>query len=558
MKNSFVELNARERAIALLNSDTAKEIVGPFDGIMSPHLLPQGIVPQSDDGVVIMQGTIGDYSAVVISLEGAFQGGGIGEVNGAKIAGSLEQVLKDNQKGKKVYPIIIFDTGGVRLQEANYGLLSISEIQNMIIALRTFVPVIGIVPGLVGSFGGMSITAALASYLITTNLARVGLNGPEVVEQEAGVREFDSSDKMLIWDTIGVNQKAKTGLVDEVVEDNIETIIGRIESVIQNPPTDFRSRKMDQFLSLFNTIDFNESITPQQYAELFAKHNTSDVAIELAKEGQEPQSAGRGYTWFSKLTGIQNPTTNISSVIAADVEQDGELRRYLAVVPDKNNRFYRVQKGEVGLQEGMILAKYIWQAIEEDKDKAHKRPLILVIDVPSQAYGYKEELMGIHLALACSVDAYATARQAGHPVIGLIVGNAISGAFLAHGLQSNRLIALNDSAINVQAMSKESAARVTLRTIEELEKATEKVPAMAYDINNFQKLGALYQLVNGINADNPSDDDVNQLLEEVRKTLKSLPTTERQFEFRYTNPQAIEFGRIATNLVRNRLDQTWQ
>ncbi|MCQ4955046.1 biotin-independent malonate decarboxylase subunit gamma, partial [Holdemania filiformis] len=69
---------------------------------------------------------------------------------------------------------------------------------------------------------------------------------------------------------------------------------------------------------------------------------------------------------------------------------------------------------------------------EEDKDKKVKRPIIVVIDVPSQAYGYNEELIGIHVALANSAAAYAKLRQAGHPVIGLIAGNAISGAFLAH------------------------------------------------------------------------------------------------------------------------------
>lgn len=52
-----------------------------------------------------------------------------------------------------------------------------------------------------------------------------------------------------------------------------------------------------------------------------------------------------------------------------------------------------------------------------------------MIDVPSQAYGYNEELIGIHVALANSAAAYAKLRQAGHPVIGLIAGNAISGAF---------------------------------------------------------------------------------------------------------------------------------
>ncbi len=63
-----------------------------------------------------------------------------------------------------------------------------------------------------------------------------------------------------------------------------------------------------------------------------------------------------------------------------------------------------------------------------------------------------------------------------------IAGNAISGAFLAHGLQSSRLIALNSSNITVQAMSKESASRVTKRSIAAIEAAAEKVPSIAYDI----------------------------------------------------------------------------
>jgi len=70
---------------------------------------------------------------------------------------------------------------GANLQEANYGLLSIAEIGNLIVAIKSYVPVIGLVPGRVGSFGGMSITSALMSYLIATKKARIGLNGPEDV-----------------------------------------------------------------------------------------------------------------------------------------------------------------------------------------------------------------------------------------------------------------------------------------------------------------------------------------------------------------------------------------
>ncbi|OYQ81363.1 biotin-independent malonate decarboxylase subunit beta [Ignatzschineria sp. F8392] len=560
MRNSFVELNGRERAIALLDAGSATEFLDPYDGIMSPYLLPQGIVPQSDDGVILMRGQLQGREALVISLEGHFQGGGIGEVGGAKISAALEKVLNENRAGKKIYPILILDTGGVRLQEANYGLLSISEIQNMIVALREYVSVIGLVPGLVGSFGGMSITSALTSYLIATNRARVGLNGPEVIEQEAGVREFDSSDQALIWDTIGVNQKAKTGLVDEVVTDDVATIIATIEKVIENPPTEYRSRQLDRFLKILEEVDFSHPLTPEAYAKQYQKsiQEIKTYRFPLVTEGASAESDSRGYHWFSQLTGIKNPHSEIPSVLAADVVQNGQMRRYLAIVPNRENRFYRVRNGEVGLQEGFVLAKQIWEVIEADRESENKRPIIMVIDVPSQAYGYKEELIGIHLALAASVDAYATARQLGHPVIGVIVGNAISGAFLAHGLQSNRLIALDDPKINVQAMSKASAARVTMRTIEEIDAAAAKVPAIAYDIESFQKLGALYQLLEVSHADQPTEVDVALLLKAITESIASLSPDERDLSFRYKNREATSFGRVETNRVRARLEEVWR
>ncbi len=56
---------------------------------------------------------------MALSIEGAFQGGSIGEVSGAKIAGALELALRDCEAGQPVWPILLLETGGVRLQEAN-------------------------------------------------------------------------------------------------------------------------------------------------------------------------------------------------------------------------------------------------------------------------------------------------------------------------------------------------------------------------------------------------------------------------------------------------------
>ena len=191
----------------------------------------------------------------------------------------------------------------------------------------------------------------------------------------------------------------------------------------------------------------------------------------------------RGQLWLETLVPNAKRIEGLCpSVQAADGELNGETARFIAVVPDANNHYPRAAKGEVGLLEGWTLAKVVSETIAADADKAVKRPIVAVIDVPSQAYGRREEGFGIHQALAGAAAAYANARLAGHPVIGLIVGKAMSGAFLAHGYQANRLIAFNDKGVLIHAMGKESAARITLRTVDALEKLAATIPPMAYDI----------------------------------------------------------------------------
>lgn len=399
----------------------------------------------------------------------------------------------------------------------------------------------------------MSITSAILSYLITTSKARIALNGPEVIEQEAGVREFDSSDKNLIWDTLGTRQRVETGIADEVVDDDVSAIKDAINNAIEQNKDAHRTDQADFYLSLLDEIDFAQPLNTKQYRDLYSKNKATKHVVNKATASQQAKTKSRGRLWFEKLTGIENAESNYPTVLHA--EKDG--KEYIAIVPDENNRFPRVRKGEVGLQEGFLVAEIVNKIVDEDKDKKEKRPLILVVDVPSQAYGYKEELIGIHISLASAAAAYAKARQAGHPVIAFIPGDAVSGGFLAHGLQSNRIIALADDSITIQAMSKASAARITQRTIAELEEATKHVPAMAYDIHNYEKLGALYKLVQDVSswdANENAAEEIKTVIDEAIESTKNQPT---DLHFRYETPIAVESGRQATNKMRKTVFEQW-
>ncbi|MFM1654100.1 biotin-independent malonate decarboxylase subunit beta [Brevibacillus sp. B_LB10_24] len=560
-RESFVELDARERARAVLDEGSFRELLGPFDRMESPHLETQGIVPQSDDGVVVARGKIAGQPAVVISIEGKFQGGGIGEVAGAKIAGALELAQKDNENGVSTRPVLLFDTGGVRLQEANYGLLSIAEIQAAIVALRRHVPVVGVIPGKIGSFGGMSITAGLLSALIMTREGRLGLNGPEVIEQEAGIEEFDSADRQLIWNTIGGAQRVTTGFADELAADDVTAIAEAIQAVfakgVRETP---RSSQVGLYRSLLQAVDPAQPLHPERFREIWqerqdAGEKTSRKAAER-DYGNKPPSRGR--TWFHMLTGGCEPIGgDVPSVLCADGSLGGERVRYIAVVPDPDSRFPRARQGEVGLEEGWAIAEYIRQAIEADR-AGERRAIVAIVDVPSQAYGYREELLGIHLSCAAAVDAYATARELGHPVITLIVGHAISGAFLSHGMQANRILALDDERVNVHVMSKQSAARITRRSVAELEEATKKVPAMAYDIRSFATLGALDELISGVNADTPGDEDFALVRDKIAGAVDSARHAPRDLLVRLSSEAALQGGRTASIQVRRMLAEQWR
>ena len=265
------------------------------------------------------------------------------------------------------------------------------------------------------------------------------------------------------------------------------------------------------------------------------------------------ESTSRGATWLAALTEAGTPVAGYpASVRVVDAALAGEPCRYIAVLPDPANPFPRARTGEVGLIEGWALAQAVHEVIAADRD-GRKRAIVAVVDVSSQAYGRREEAFGIHEALAGAAGAYAQARLAGHPVIGLIVGKAMSGAFLAHGYQANRLIALNDAGVMVHAMGKGAAARVTLRSVADLERLAADVPPMAYDIASFESLGLLWKLLTVQSADQPGIGD----LDAVRRALESARCDILDDPDRDLRGRLGGINRQASSRVRERLAAQW-
>ena len=264
-----------------------------------------------------------------------------------------------------------------------------------------------------------------------------------------------------------------------------------------------------------------------------------------------------GKIWFEVLTGQNLPIAgDPGSVLTADATLGNETARFLCVVANPAARFPCARQGEVGLEEAYTLAIRIREAMEQDSN-GNKRPLIAIVDLKSQAYGRREETAAIFLATATAADAYASARMKGHPVIALVVGHAISGGFLAHGYQANRILAFDDSGVVIHAMHKDAAARITLRSVADLDRLGAQIAPLSYDIHDFAKLGLLHELLHVSDPDHPSPATVAQVQQSLIGAIADTRAGSTDLGNRLTSEGAQEMRRAGL-AARARMQEQWR
>lgn len=215
---SWFGASARERVRGLLDADSFEEFIGPEQREMSPHLGLFDLPEQFDDGMIVGRGLLDNTPMLIAAQEGRFMGGAFGEVHGAKLTG----LLRAARDIRSMPVLILFDTGGVRLQEANGGELAIAEIMRAVIEARLAgVPVVGLVGGRSGCYGGGSLIAGCCSALAVSEQGRISVSGPEVIETNRGVEEFDSRDRAMVWRTMGGKHRRLTGGAEVFADDTV-------------------------------------------------------------------------------------------------------------------------------------------------------------------------------------------------------------------------------------------------------------------------------------------------------------------------------------------------
>ncbi len=217
--HSFYEADARERIAGLLDAGSFSEFVGPARRIISPHLAQLDQPGAFDDGIVVGAGSLSGRPVLIAAQQGQFMGGGVGEVHGAKLTGLLERAVAVRPDAV----LLLLDSGGVRLHEANAGLVAISEIMRAVLATRAAgIPVFALIGSSNGAFGGMGIVARCCTAVVMSEEGRLSLSGPEVIETVRGVEEFDSRDRALVWRVTGGKHRYLIGDAVQLVPDRID------------------------------------------------------------------------------------------------------------------------------------------------------------------------------------------------------------------------------------------------------------------------------------------------------------------------------------------------
>ena len=215
---SFREATARRRLEGVLDPGSFREILGPAHRVTSPHLAALDLPVSFDDGAVVGQGLLGASPVLAAAEEGGFMGGAVGEVHGAKLTGLLRLAERERPAGV----LLLLDSGGVRLQEANAGLVAVSEVMRAVLSARAAgVPVVALVGGGWGCFGGMGIVARSCDAVAMSEEGRLGVTGPDVLEATKGVEELDASDRALVWRTYGGKHRYLLGEADLLVADDL-------------------------------------------------------------------------------------------------------------------------------------------------------------------------------------------------------------------------------------------------------------------------------------------------------------------------------------------------
>lgn len=145
----------------------------------------------------------------------------------------------------------------------------------------------------------------------------------------------------------------------------------------------------------------------------------------------------------------------------------------------------------IGVQLALAQARVVLDTIARHPGRA----ILLLVDTQGQQLRRRDELLGINRAMAHLGMAVDLARRGGHPVLGLVYDQALSGGFITSGLIADACDALPDAEIRVMRIP--AMARVTKLPEDLLHALSQRNPVFAPGVDNYVAMGGVRRLWRG-------------------------------------------------------------
>jgi malonate decarboxylase beta subunit len=511
MSRSFAESTARARVTHLLDAGSFKEILGPAERVVSPHLALLGVPSAFDDGVIVGSGLLAGQHILIAAQEGEFMGGGVGEVHGAKLVGLFQRALMH----KPAAVIVLAESGGVRLHEANAGLIAVSEVMRALLAVRVAgIPVLMLIGGSNGCFGGMGLIARCADWLVMSDMGRLAMSGPEVIESSNGVEEFDSRDRALVWRTTGGKHRYLMGDCDVLVEDDVAAFRdAALAALTHNKPLSLATMQAEHAVLTDRLNSFGDCpdaldiwlrggvAHPDKVADLEAEamqdlkqsfHTPTRskfdplspqppaITADAGQHAETPAAAALN-ALLAELFGADHQVTVAGDLIHGTAQVQGAP---VTVVGSTNH-------AAIGVELALAQAGAVLACVRQTPGQV----IVLLVDTQGQRLRHRDELLGINRYMAHMGCCIELARQQGHRVIGLVYDQALSGGFITSGLIADACYALPKAEIRVMRLP--AMARVTKIDEARLAELSKTNPVFAPGVENFVAMGGIQALWSG-------------------------------------------------------------
>ena len=254
--------------------------------------------------------------------------------------------------------------------------------------------------------------------------------GPEVIETNKGVEEFDSRDRALVWRTMGGKHRRLIGGADAFCDDTVDgvparrrsTLIGRapaFDLATPRRPSRRGSRRGSRASASAATPRTSGRALGVNDPEAVPGHGRATPSTRLA----DARGGGRIMT-LAEILRLPVPGRprrrgrDDGLVTGSGRFEGGRCRR-------RRRRRRHAARGR-GRADPLRARAAI--AVRT----ARRAPILVLVDSDSQRMSRRDELLGLNEFLAHLAKALILADLSGHPTIGLLYGHSAAGRLHRH------------------------------------------------------------------------------------------------------------------------------